>query len=52
MGGRSEAISKFARELSHRQPKLHSQVDPDIIQHYVEREGAGCFSNTTPNVSR
>jgi len=47
-----EAISKFARELKRFDPTLHAQVDGDINRRYVDRTGAGCFSNTAPSTSR
>ena len=47
-----ETISKFARELARFHPVLHALIDGDIIRRYVDREGAGCFSNTAPSASR
>ena len=47
-----ETISKFARELARFHPALHALIDGDIIRRYVDREGAGCFSNTAPSASR
>ena len=47
-----ETISKFARELARFHPALHAQIDSEIIRRYVDREGAGCFSNTAPSASR
>jgi hypothetical protein len=32
--------------------RWHALIDGGIIQKYVEREGAGCFSNTAPRASR
>ena len=31
---------------------LQALIDGDIIRRYVDREGAGCFSNTAPSASR
>ncbi|MEH6836349.1 MULTISPECIES: transposase [Falsihalocynthiibacter] len=47
-----ETISKFARELKLFDPALHALIDDDIIRRYVDRTGAGCFSNTAPSTSR
>lgn len=47
-----ETISKFTRELQRAHPDLHRQIQNDTIRRYVEREGAGCFANTAPSVSR
>jgi len=47
-----ETISKFARELARFHPALHALIDGDIIRRYIDREGAGCFSNTAPSASR
>jgi hypothetical protein len=47
-----ETISKFIRELGRFHPTLYACVDGDTIRRYVEREGAGCFANTAPSVSR
>ena len=47
-----ETISKFVRELSHTYPQLHQRVDASIIQRYVEREGDGCFADTSPSQSK
>jgi hypothetical protein len=47
-----ETISKFARELARFHPVLHALIDGDIIRRYVDRTGAGCFSNTAPSASR
>lgn len=47
-----ETISKFIRELGRVHPALHACIDGDTIRRYVEREGAGCFANTAPSVSR
>lgn len=47
-----ETISKFVRELARFHPVLHALIDGDIIRRYVDREGAGCFSNTAPSASR
>ena len=47
-----ESISKFARELARFHPALQVLIDGDIIRRYVDREGAGCFSNTAPSASR
>ena len=47
-----ETISKFVRELARFHPALHALIGGGIIQKYVDREGAGCFSNTAPSVSR
>jgi hypothetical protein len=47
-----ETISKFVRELKRFDPALYTQIDGDIIRRYVDRTGAGCFSNTAPSTSR
>ena len=47
-----ETISKFARELARFHPELHALINGGIIQKYVDREGAGCFSNTASSASR
>ena len=47
-----ETISKFARELERHHPDLYSLIDDEVIRRYVVREGDGCFSNTTPSVSK
>lgn len=47
-----EPISKFARDLKRFDPALYRQIDGDMIQRYVDRTGAGCFSNTVPSTSR
>lgn len=47
-----QTISKFACELARFHPVLHALIDGDIIPRYVDREGAGCFSNTAPSASR
>lgn len=47
-----ETISKFARELARFDPALHARIDGELIRRYVDREGAGCFSNTAPSTSR
>ena len=47
-----ETISKFLREMARSHAVLHTQVDPEIVRRYVDREGEGCFSNTAPSVSR
>jgi hypothetical protein len=40
------------RELARFHPALHALIGGGIIQKYVDREGAGCFSNTAPSASR
>jgi DDE family transposase/transposase-like protein DUF772 len=47
-----ESISKFLRELRRVHPDLHSQVDPELIRKYVDREGNGCFASTKPSESK
>lgn len=47
-----ETISKFARELARFHPALYAKIDGETIRRYVDREGAGCFANTAPSVSR
>ena len=47
-----ETVSKFVRELARFHPALNALISGGIIQRYVEREGAGCFSNTAPSASR
>lgn len=47
-----ETISKFLRELARVYPDLHSQVNPDLMRRYVEREGPGCFSLASPSESK
>ncbi len=47
-----ETISKFARELVRFHPVLHALIAGGIIRRYVDREGAGRFSNTAPSGSR
>ena len=31
---------------------MHARVDPDLVRRYVDREGDGCFGDTTPSQSR
>lgn len=52
LGAVVETISKFVRELAHAHPDLHGRVDRELIRRYVEREGEGCFSDTTPSESK
>ena len=47
-----ETISKFARELERFDSALYARIDADIIRRYVDRTGAGCFSNTAPSASK
>jgi len=47
-----ETISKFVRELARFHPALHALIGGGIIRKYVDREGAGCFSDTPPSASR
>ncbi len=47
-----ETISKFLRELARTHPDLHRKVDEELIRKYVQREGDGCFADTTPTESK
>lgn len=47
-----ETISKFARELERFDAALDARINADIIRRYVDRESAGCFSNTAPSASK
>lgn len=47
-----ETISKFLRELQRAHPSLHARVDAELVRRYVDREGEGCFADTTPSESR
>jgi hypothetical protein len=47
-----ETISKFLRELARVEPALHERMDPGLTRRYVDREGDGCFANTTPSESK
>ena len=47
-----EVVSKFLRELARVHPELHASVDSEVIRRYVDREGDGCFADTTPSVSK
>ena len=47
-----ETIAKFLRELARVEPGLHERVDAGLVRRYVEREGEGCFANTTPSESK
>lgn len=47
-----ETISKFVRDVEHRCPILYGAFDGEVIRRYVAREGAGCFANSAPSVSR
>lgn len=52
LGAVVETISKFLRELARVHPSLHALVKRDLIRRYVDREGEGCFADTTPSASR
>jgi hypothetical protein len=45
------AVSKFLRELARHNPALHAQVEPQIIQRYVDREGE-CFGFGKPSETK
>ena len=47
-----EVISKFVRELARVHPHLHARIDRELIRRYVERDGDGCFADTTPSASK
>lgn len=47
-----ETILKFARELERFDAALYARINADIIRRYVDRESAGCFSNTAPSASK
>ena len=47
-----ETIAKFLRALKLAFPTLHAGIDRDLIRRYVDREGDGCFADTTPSTSR
>ena len=47
-----EVISKFVRELARVHPRLHARIDRELIRRYVERDGDGCFADTTPSASK
>ena len=47
-----ETIAKFLRALKLGLPALHAGIDRELIRRYVDREGDGCFADTTPSVSR
>lgn len=47
-----KAASKFLRELRRKHPDLYAEIDAEIIQKYVDRQGEGCFADTRPSESK